>query len=167
MAKDPDKIRKWIRQTSGLNGWSVTVIAGLFTVASLIGWSPVGVIIGLAVTGAGGMELHGRRRLATGQPGARDWMAGSQLWLLTCVLVYAAYRLLGFDWGAPLSDLSPEEVRQLSIVTGFHGDFLGQLVSMLFGTIYVVVAAVTLVYQGGLGLYYWRRVGWLEREHPP
>jgi len=160
--RDMAKTRAWILRISAMNAWSVTIVAGLFALGSLVVWDTVGIVVGLAVTGAGAMELHGRQRLVAGRAGAQDWMAGSQLWLLICVLAYAAWRLLVFDWAAPLSSMSVEELRQLGVLTGLYGDTLAQFVSMLYGLIYVVVAIVTLVYQGGLGLYYWRRVGVLE-----
>ena len=91
-------------------------------------------------------------------------MALSQLWLLLCVVAYAAHRLAVFSWSDPSSSMSVEERLQLSVITGFHGDALGLIVTWMYGLIYVLVAVLTLVFQGGLGVYYWRRVGNVEKS---
>jgi len=142
-----------------MNAWSVTLLSGAFTVGSLIFWSPVGIVVGVAVVGAGLMELRGRGLLLRNASGAREWMALSQVWLLMTVLIYAAHRLWVFDWNAPLSDMSMQETMQLTVLTGLHGELLGRFVAGVYGLIYGVVAVVTVVYQGGLALYYWLHAG--------
>ena len=48
-----------IARISTVNAWSVTILAGSFTVLNLLGMSIAGVIVGAAVTAAGPIELFG------------------------------------------------------------------------------------------------------------
>ena len=164
--KDTEKTRTWLLRLSKMNGTSVASIAGLFTVGALIWWDPIGLIVGLGVTSAGLMELLGRHYLKSRHPDARRWLPLSQLWLLVCVLAYAAFRLLDFNWQEPLRSLSGEEAMQLMILTGFHGESLGQVIALMYGLVYVLVAALTLIFQGGLCIYYWRRLGEINEPDP-
>jgi hypothetical protein len=74
---------------SGMNGWCVTFLGGVSILVSLSMGSWYGVIISLAITASGYMELRGRQELKRKRSEARMWLTGSQLWLLFIIVSYA------------------------------------------------------------------------------
>jgi hypothetical protein len=156
------QLRRVLR-ISKINAWSVTIISGGFAVLNLIGMSLVGVLVGGGVAGAGLMEMRGHRRLEAGQSGARQWMVFSQAWLVLCVLAYCGWRLAALDPADPFAMLGDTTgLNQLVAIAGISTEELGGLFIQIYTYTYGAVAALTLVFQGGLGLYYWVRVGRLE-----
>ena len=73
------------RTTSRIDGLSVLVVSGVFTLWSLAerDWTEAG--IGLLICAAGAIELRGRARLVAADPRGLDWLIASQVWLLTHV----------------------------------------------------------------------------------
>jgi hypothetical protein len=157
------RIQRLIR-LSRFNGYSVACIAGGFAVLSLFGLSLSGVIVGAGLTGCGLLEIKGHRRLAAGEPGARGMMAGSQVLLVLCVLLYCWYRLAVFDPDNPMAILGSMEpqLRELTELAMVPMAELEAQVRMIYLLTYRLVAAVTVVLQGGLAVYYWVRVGQAE-----
>jgi hypothetical protein len=158
-----EKQTRRVLRISKFNAWSVTVISGLFAVLSLLGMSLPGALVGGGVVAAGLMEMRGHRRLEVGEPGARDWMVFSQVWLILCVFGYCGWRLAALDPADPFALLGDTTgLNQLVGIAGISTDELGELFIQIYTYTYGAVAALTLVFQGGLGLYYWVRVGRLE-----
>jgi len=163
-----EKQVRWLVRISKINAWTVAVTAGVFGLVSLVTGSLAGVVVGAGVSASGFIEMRGHRRLAAGQAGARQWMAGSQVWLVTCVLAYCGWRLAIFDSGHPLALLGDETmVLQAAGMVGMTGAELGDLVTKIYRWTYGSVAGLTVLFQGGLGLYYWSRIGRLEANSPP
>ncbi len=156
---------KRLLRISRVNGWTVVVIAGLFGLLSLLTLDVAGFLVGAGVTGAGAMEIVGHRRLENGQSGARGFMVGSQGWLIFCVLIYCTWRLFIFDVDDPLAILGDSELlRSVATSGGLPMSVLEGMVTLVYQLMYRLVAALTLIFQGGLGLYYWLRVGALVEE---
>ena len=150
---------------SKLNAYSIVIISGTFGLLCLFMLDPVGIIVGAAVAAAGLMEIRGHRRLRSGSPGARNWMAGSQVWLVVCVLAYCAWRLAVFDPDDPLAALGDTELLETTVsLAAFPQGMLEDLVTTVYTLTYKLVAGVSLLFQGGLALYYWVKVGRLERQ---
>jgi len=149
---------------SKFNGWSVACIAGGFAVLSLFSLSLSGIIVGAAVCGAGVMEIKGHQRLESQESGARGLMAGSQVVLVGCVVLYCWWRLWSFDPADPLAILGGFK-NQLTDLAELALIPIGQLeaqVIQVYTLTYQLVAGLTLLLQGGLGLYYWVQVGRVE-----
>jgi len=165
---DPqEKQLRRVLRISKINAWTVTIISGGFAVLNLIGMSLIGVLVGGGVAGAGLMEMRGHRRLEAGEPGARDWMVFSQVWLILCVLAYCGSRLAALDPADPFALLGdPDGLHELVALAGISLEELGDLFVQIYTYTYGAVAALTVVFQGGLGLYYWVRVGRLEGGEP-
>lgn len=156
---------KRILWLSRINAYSIVIIASAFGLLCLAMLEPVGILVGAAVTGAGLMEIRGHRRLRSGIPGAQRWMAGSQVWLISCVLAYCAWRLLAFDPEQPLAVLGDAALLETTAaIAGYSHEMLEDLVTLVYTLTYKLVALVTLVLQGGLASYYWVKVGRLERR---
>jgi hypothetical protein len=160
---DHSKALKRILLLSRLNAYSIVVIAGSFGLLCVVLFEPTGIVVGAAVTAAGLMEIRGHRRLRAGVLGARAWMAGSQAWLVGCVLIYCAWRLLAFDPEDPLAVLGDAEMlRTTASLAMVPPGMLEDLVTTVYTLTYKLVAVLTVVFQGGLALYYWVKVGRLE-----
>lgn len=146
------KTRRRLMIVAAVNGWSVAVLGGLCLLLSVVWFSLWGVLIGAAATASGCMELSGRRRVKQGRPEAGRWLAGSQLLLLGAIFLYAGYELLSFDPQALLKAVPPDYRQALG---SFESEEeLGQLFGLIVHLIYAVVMLATLLYQGGLCLYY-------------
>ena len=165
--KEPDDkaaLEQRILRISNINAWSVTLIAGSFTLLSLLGWSVAGIVVGAAVTAAGLMELHGQKALQTDPSQAQQWMVGSQVWLLTGVLSYCIWRLVSLDPDNPLAvlgDTTP--LLQLTEAMGLSMLHVTELFVKAYTLTYVLIAVLTVLFQGGLALYYRSRIGRLVR----
>lgn len=163
--EDLSKPLKRMLWLSRINAYSIVVIASGFGLLCVILLEPAGILVGAVVTGAGLMEIRGHRRLRSGVPGARNWMAGSQVWLVACVLTYCAWRLLAFDPEQPLAVLGDAALLETTAaIAGYSHEMLEDLVTLVYTLTYKLVALVTLVLQGGLASYYWVKVGRLERR---
>ena len=159
-----EKALKRVLLISGLDGWSLTVIAALNLLLTLVFGELLGMSISLLVLVAGVMELRGRRALKRRDPAGMKLLVRAQLFLLTVILVYCARCLGSFDAGYLQEQLIPE-MRQNLLLFGINFDDVLRevdltvdeivpLVRMMFLVIYGTVALVSLIYQGGLALYY-------------
>lgn len=153
---------------SKINAWSVTLIAGFFTLLSLIGLSVAGIVVGAAVTAAGIIELQGQKALQTDPARARLWMVGSQVWLLTGVLSYCGWRLMMLDPADPLAVFGSEagQLLQMVEIMGISSAELEHLFVQAYRITYGLIAGLTVLFQGGLALYYRSRIGRLIAAHP-
>jgi hypothetical protein len=159
-ATDADtKKRQRILRISKLNAWSITCIAGVFTLLGFLSLSLVGVIVGAAVTCAGLAEIKGHRRLSEGKAGARMWMSGSQVWLVFSVLSYCGWRLYALDTTDPFAMLGDStSILELTSTMGISKAEVTKLFIKAYRWTYGLVAALTCVFQGGLSAYYWANI---------
>jgi len=169
--KEPDDkaaLEQRILRISNINAWSVTLIAGGFTLLSLLGWSVAGIVVGAAVTTAGVMELHGQKALRTDPSRARQWMVGSQVWLLTGVLSYCGWRLTMLDPADPFSVLGEAgQLLHMVELMGVSAAELEHLFVQAYRITYGLIMGLTVLFQGGLALYYRSRIGRLAAAHAP
>ena len=158
-----------VMRISLINAWSVTLIAGSFTALSLLGLSLAGVIVGAAVTAAGPIELHGRKALQTNVTQARGWMVGSQVWLMSCVLGYCGWRLMMLDPADPFAVFGAEagQLMQMVDIVGISSAELERLFIQAYRITYGLIAGLTVLFQGGLALYYRSRIGRLMDSDKP
>jgi len=140
------------------NGLSVIVIAGLSLLAAvipgywdLVGWSALAVV-------AGGLEWRGQQALRRGNPEGLVGMIGAQFLLLAVIWAYAWLRLRNFDpdtyWAQipPFAqDLLLQRMRSEGLDPAQDLPLLLQLSNALTC---ICLAAISLVYQGGLAAYY-------------
>ena len=149
---DSKKVLRRLIFISGMNGWCVTALAGICTLTSLVMGSWSGVIICLAITASGYMEIKGCQKLKGKLPEARMWLTGSQLWLLFIVVSYAGYQLLVFDPSNMLKDIPQAEQQAMKGIVESNA----QLLSTMYKAVYIAVIIASFMYQGGLWLYYRR-----------
>jgi len=147
------KALKRVLGVSRLNGWSVVVVAALGALLALALGDLVSVAIGAMVAFAGGMEVRGHKQLRRRNADGMKLLVRSQLFLLSVILVYCASRLGSFDGDTVMGNITPDMEAILKESGILRSDIL-PLVRLAFFTLYISFAAVTLIYQGGLALFY-------------
>jgi hypothetical protein len=160
---------KGVLRLSAIDSWSIVVIAGLSLLLTLATFELMGIMISALVLAGGLIEMRGRKALQR-----RDATTGmkllvrAQLLILTVLLVYCARCLGSFDAGYVRDELIPEANQMLLATLGISlSDFLAEsgmtveeLVTkahLTFVLLYSTVAALSLLFQGGLALYYRNR----------
>lgn len=149
----PEKALKRVLRISKLDGWSVIVVAALGILLALLIGDLSSVFIGLLVIAAGVMEIRGHNQLKRRNPDGMKLLVRSQMFLLAVIMVYCATRLGSYDSDSMLASLTPEMKSMLKDAGIEMADII-PLVHMTFLLIYGVLAVVTLIYQGGMALYY-------------
>ena len=149
----PQLALKRVIGISRLNGWSVVIVAGLGALLALAlgDWPSTG--IGLLIAVFGGLEVHGNHLLRKRDPGGLQWLVRSQMLVLALILAYCASRLGSFDADTALANLTPDMEAMLKEAGLTRADIV-PLVHRMYLAIYISVALASLVYQGGLALYY-------------
>jgi hypothetical protein len=159
------KKKERIIRISKMNAWSVTLIAGAFTLIGLLSLSFAGVLVGAAVTSAGLIEIRGYRKLSSGESDARTWMTGSQVWLMFWVLLYCGWRLHSLDTSDPFAILGDSNsILELTSTMGLSKATVAELFIKAYRWTYGLVAVLTCIFQGGLAVYYWINIGKLDSE---
>jgi len=172
MQPAPGDVLRRVLRLSRVNGWSVAIFAGLCSGVSLVFGDLVGCIVGLLVTLGGALEVAGHRRLTRRDANGMTLLVRSQLLVLGVIWAYALPRLLSFDAGYLETEAIPN-LRQMLAASGADLDaLLAQsgldvhqvvpLVHLFFVALYGSVMLTTLIYQGGLALYYRRRRAAIE-----
>ncbi len=138
---------------SRLNGWSVVIVSGLGTLVALAlgDWLSTG--LGLLVAAFGGVEVHGHRLLKKRDPAGMKWLVRSQMLVLALILAYCVSRLGSFDGESALANLT-SDMEAVLLESGLNRADILPLVHQMFIALYVSVALASIIYQGGLALYY-------------
>jgi hypothetical protein len=150
-----------VLRVARFDGLSVLLVAGLFALLAAGAGDVQGALIGVTVALAGAIELHGVSLLQHGDARGLDWLVGSQVFLLVVLLGYCGWRLTHVEL-EPLraafhSSLRMPLMQQMWAANRELGlteeTFLQQIHTMTYASL----AIATLIYQGGMTLYYQRR----------
>jgi hypothetical protein len=163
-----DKALKWVLRLSWLDGWSMLVIAVLSLLLTLLLFNPLGIFISLLILSAGVIELRGRRALKRRRADGMKLLVRSQLLVLTVILVYCARCLGSYDAGYVRDELIPEmrqtllamlgiSLDDLMVQAGLTVNELVPRVHQMFLALYGGVVVLSLLFQGGLALFYRRK----------
>jgi hypothetical protein len=151
----PEKILARVLSVASLEGRSVVLIAGTSAMISLFSADSLGVVIGALAAGAGAVGLHGAKLLKAGQPRGMNWLVRGELLLLSVILVYAAIMLGRLATGGVNAVISPT-MRSLYEAFGQWGPEQQREYAQVYKLTYGLVAGVSLLFQGGMALYYHR-----------
>ena len=143
---------------SRANAWSVAGFGALCAVVALVRLDAATAAWTLPVIVAGAWELWGARRLQASDPRGLRHMIRSQFLLLGVIWLYAWLRLKHFDaaafWSA-LPGFVQDKVNADLLAAGLDPEFDRDPVLHLTNLLVcVILALVTLAYQGGLVAYY-------------
>lgn len=152
----PEIVFQRVLRVARFDGFSVAAIAGFFALASASAHDVPGALVGLAIAGAGAMELHGASRLNHGSADGMGWLIASQLGIMTVILGYVGWRFGNPD---PLlleafkTGLQAEQREQLRQVGMSEAEFIRIGSRMVYGC----VGLATILYQSAMAFYYARR----------
>lgn len=142
---------------SRINGWGVAGFALLSAVVALVRNDIVAVGWCMLAATSGQMELHGGSRLRAGRPGGLGWMIAAQFWLLGTILLYAWLRWSDFEAAAfwdELPVLAQNEITRQLAAAGLGEEEREPFLAYLNAALCLALVLTSLVYQGGLALYY-------------
>jgi hypothetical protein len=151
-----ETLRRVLR-VARIDGMSVLVVAGGFALVSAAFRDVPGAVIGLLIAAAGAIELHGVALLRGGNPRGMGWLVSSQLYLMVTIFAYVGYRLVRPDitWMLPyVTGEAAEPIQQAATEMNMT---VNQFLLESLRKFYLMVAALTVIYQGGMIVYYLRR----------
>lgn len=152
----PDEVFVRVYRLARRDGLSVMIIASLFAIVAASMGDFSGAIIGLAVAGTGALELNGCHLMREGEPRAVRWLIMSQLSLMAVILAYCTLRLLNFDPALVELTITPE-MRATFQEAGYTTEKVASLVEKIYYFTYLLVAVVTIIYQGMMARHYYQR----------
>lgn len=149
----PSEVLRRVLRVARFDGVSVLGIASACAVVSAASHDPTGTIVGVLAAAAGAMELAGAGMLGSGDPRGLRWLVTSQLFLLVTVLGYVALRLSNIDVEPLRKAVTPEIAEQIQQAGMTTDAFLVEMMRL----VYIAVAGATILYQGGMAVYYLRK----------
>lgn len=149
----PEETLNRVARLARFDGLSVLVLGALFAVSAAAARDVPFAAIGLLAAGAGAVELHGLALLRQAEPRGMNWLVASQPFLFIVILAYCVLRATHFEM-PPL----PDKFRELAELSAQQWRMSLEDYFRMINTITAVtVSVVSLVYQGLMTLYYWRR----------
>jgi hypothetical protein len=136
-----------------MDGLGALWIATFFALTSAAIGDLTGAVAWLLLAGAGAIELHGAVLLREAEARGINWLVASQLLFIAVVFAYCAQRLTHYDPTALRQALNDEMKAKLAEANYDQEKFLLMVWRMTYG----VMAAATLLYKGGLTVYFSRR----------
>lgn len=140
-------------QTARLDGLSLFWLAGMFAVLSAYMGDRPGAVVGLLVAGAGALELHGTSLLTHGVARGMNWLLASQMVCFAVIMSYCAYSMMHVT----IPPFPPTVNQMLEVSAKRMNMSRDEYVLMFYRLGFVLVALATILYQGGMAVYYQRR----------
>jgi hypothetical protein len=149
----PEETLTRVLRLAKFDGMGAMVLGGIFAIGAAGGGDSSFAAIGLLAAGAGAVELHGVALLRQGEPRGMNWLIGSQPFLLLVIFCYCALRLW-FVAPPPV----PDSMRTLVAVSAAQWQMSPEAFLIITNRITaIVVAIVSVGFQGGMTIYYLRR----------
>lgn len=150
----PSEILRRVLRVARFDGTCVLWVAGTCALISASFRDVTGAVVGLLVAGAGAIELHGVGLLHAREERGMRWLVSSQFCVMASILGYAALRLSSPDIETLRKAVAPEVAEQIRLAGMTVDQFLYGMVHF----VYFAVVVATILCQGGVALYYLRRV---------
>jgi hypothetical protein len=159
-----------VQSLARLNGLSVVLIASIGAVLEASRGLVLTAVIGVLAAGAGAMEMHGATLLRHGFKRGLAWAIRGELLLLAVIWILCGIRLGWPDLTElreafhaslqiPMVQKQWAEAQQLGLTED-------QYLNLMYQLMYIAVAFATLLYQGGMVIYYSRRQKSVELALP-
>ena len=162
----PAEILRRVVRVSMIDGVSVLFVAGACALVSAATRDAFAAFIGLLVAGAGALEMSGANKLRAGDPRGMRLLFLSHFQIGASMMVYVAVRLLFLDLASVHKMLTEaqraeggtkeffalleEQVRQAGMT-------LDEYLLLSMRVMYLSLIIATVLYQGGMTIYYMRR----------
>ena len=144
-----------IYKTTNINGKSISIFSALILLSAIYSNNFVGIIISVLIICSGLTELYGRKLLMAKNPLAAILLPASQFGLVLIIWIYSTIQYMAFDAVEAMTMLSPQSLDMVRLMVANEEEFVS-LVGTIWHTTYIVAMLVTAVYQGGLGIYYYK-----------
>jgi hypothetical protein len=152
-----------------------TLAIGAIAVPFTLVWpSFSSALITVGICAVGAMEFAGYRKMRQADPSAARWLGRNQLAFLGLIVVYCAIQMLTFSAEEiRAAAMSPEFRAQLGAMPDMAREIdrnIEQWAPLATYGFYSLVIVLSVLFQGGLALYYFRRQKFLEafqRGTPP
>lgn len=144
-----------IYKTTRINGKSISIFSGIILLSAIFSYNWVGIIISTLIICSGLIELYGRKLLIEKKPLAAILLPASQFGLVLVIWIYSTYQYVAFDAVEAMSMLSPPSLDMIRLMVTNEEEFVS-LVGTIWHSTYIIAMLVTAVYQGGLGIYYYK-----------
>ena len=131
-----------------LNGFGYALFGVLSSVLALPGPDGLGLVLGAALIAVGVAQVRGAPRLARGESSAARHLARNELVLMVVLVLYCLFQLIPGGPGDELRD-------QIGNPAGM-GPELVELADVVHRSLYTGFLCLTLLYQGGLALWFSR-----------
>ena len=154
MVRNREKSLGWVRIVSGINGWSVLILAILSTGIALAFLHWPGILVGVGISVAGWMEIVGSRRIRNKKAHSWWWLGNSQILFFIVITIYSVNQLYYFSPSSILNHFPPSVVNAFRVELGFDQKALEEIVTKSNRAVYISVILCSFLYQGGLYLYY-------------
>ncbi len=160
LAEQREKRFAFARKLAGANGGGLALFAFLAFVSGFFdpsSWLMAGVLALLAY-----VELRSRKQLARYEPRALVALTVNQLALIALVCAYALSRISATQHEpSPIADLMQQHGELAEVLGGSdptgEDNGMDQMYRSGITAFYLLVIAVTALFQGGCALYYWTR----------
>ncbi len=150
----PAETLRRVLRVAQANGTSVLLVAGIVALLAAASQAPLDTGIGLLVSLAGAMELHGAAQLHRADGRGIKWLCLSQVLLLAVVLGYIGFRLRHPDLAA-LDRMVNDDWLRLNAAAAHLP--VGEYKQQLYSLFYLLAGVGTLGYQGTMLWYYGSR----------
>jgi hypothetical protein len=124
------------------------------------------VLLGLGIAASGVFELIGRHNLRTDLSAAGRWLSASQLELLALIVLYCLWQLGTFNAKATASRIFAALDPQILEGLDMNEPMLASALQRICRILYLSVIALSVLYQGGMWLYYRSCVKKLRADPP-
>jgi len=157
------RLKKVLRAAgvASFNGWVTSIFAVCSGLIMLFDVSVVTVLITIGLTIVAFNEFLGRRRLLRLNPTAPKMLGWNQVFFMSMICLYCCWSLYGVFAGPNKFDVSQTDPELQSLLKEFYGpdqlDLLKDMYVYVFSVVYILVILLTIVFQGGNALYYFRR----------
>lgn len=155
----PIEIFERVIRVSRFDGKMLVIIAGTFAAIAAMSRNAPPTIAGVIAAGLGLLEMRGSDRLQNGDPKGIDAMIVAQLGLLVTVFIYAGWMLMNFDPAVFIAQIPPAMITDLEQqleLAGYSPEDLPEIYQGLNTIVYLLVSALTLVFQGMMVRFYHR-----------
>ncbi len=155
----PEEVLRRVTRVASTDGLSILIVAGGLSLVSATMHDVAGTIVGLAVAGAGVIEMHGSTMLRRGEFSGLRWLVNSQMLLLMAIMSYVSYRTANPEPAAisMITKVFSVDRAQFDLALSQSGLTQEQFVLSFYRFALFLVSVVSLGYQGGLAIYYFRR----------
>ena len=158
-------LQRKISNLSFFDGVTVLLMAGISLVCAAIWRDLTEAFVGVALLTVGCIELSGRQLFHNRLPEATRWLVGSQLGLLFVIIAYCL-RNIYYPPALPLDQLPPFILETLENLPGSNGNLEGMMQPLL-KVVYSLFMLISVFYQGGMAMFYLRKVPLALQEPPP